>query len=389
MANLKSLGLPKSFCFAPYTNLDLDQDGSVYPCYRSKESQTYWKVHHVHQNLNSEKFQQLRLDLWNGKQNANCIQCHRREAQGIRSTRQEYNEYFLKDIAEDLSFVEHIKKQPQFSGPEYIHTVEIRPHSLCNLACGHCDEHSSSRWIKLKNLKKDDYKYHLIDNPEYLKGLYRRAKNLKTVHFTGGEPLIYASAHKEWLNGIENKNQVELRYHTNLQHEKIHTYGMEWDKFKSVKFFVSIDVSQKYYSYFRYGSRWDLLDYNIDALKKMGHEVVGIITVNALTMFDLESLVDYIAGKDLQLHVAYVDPPHPISSVYLSKEQKQMAQEQITNAKLNLRYNEEWKVIRGLKALSGISDFINTEYNGNDMHPNLVAHLDYLDKTYKMEWNKL
>jgi len=27
MENLKKLGLPDTFCFAPYTNLDLDQDG--------------------------------------------------------------------------------------------------------------------------------------------------------------------------------------------------------------------------------------------------------------------------------------------------------------------------------------------------------------------------
>ena len=35
------------------------------------------------------------------------------------------------ELAEDLSFVENIKKA-QFGGCEQVHTLEIRPHSLCN-----------------------------------------------------------------------------------------------------------------------------------------------------------------------------------------------------------------------------------------------------------------
>ena len=47
MENLKKLGLPDTFCFAPYTNLDLDQDGTWYPCYRSKQPQGSWKEYDV------------------------------------------------------------------------------------------------------------------------------------------------------------------------------------------------------------------------------------------------------------------------------------------------------------------------------------------------------
>lgn len=94
MANLKSLGLPKSFCFAPYTNLDLDQDGTFYPCYRSKQPQGHWKEYDVTETINSSGMQKLRMDLWNGRQNSNCIQCHKREAQGIESTREQYINIF-------------------------------------------------------------------------------------------------------------------------------------------------------------------------------------------------------------------------------------------------------------------------------------------------------
>ena len=193
MESLKKLGLPQSFCFAPYTNLDLDQDGTWYPCYRSKQPQGHWKEYDVTETFNSSGIQKVRMDLWNGRENDNCIQCHRRERDGIKSTRQEYNEHFL-EITKDLDFVKDIKRAPHFGGVENINTLEIRPHSLCNLACGHCDEHSSSRWLKLKKIDKKQFSYHLIDNPDYLKKFYSKATKLQTVHFTGGEPLIYATA---------------------------------------------------------------------------------------------------------------------------------------------------------------------------------------------------
>ena len=386
MENLKKLGLPDTFCFAPYTNLDLDQDGSWYPCYRSKEPQGHWKEYDVTTTYNSIDIQKVRMDLWNGVFPENCKQCKERESNGVRSTRQEYNEHFL-ELANNLDFVDDIKFKPQYGGPENIYTMEVRPHSLCNLACGHCDEHSSSRWLKLKKLPKDKFTYHLIDNPDYLKKFYHKANNLKTVHFTGGEPLIYASSHKEWLSGITNKSDIELRYHTNLNHDKISTYTMDWEKFKHVKFFVSVDVSQKYYEYFRFGGKWDRMDYNLKYLNKR-YEVVGIITVNFLTMLDLVSLVRYMVDNKLQIHVAFVDPPHPMTIAYMSDKQKSHALQQIEESIELLDYPEEWKLRRSTQALNKIKDFIEG-YDYADQNKVQIEHLANLDKMYNMNWAEL
>ena len=393
MEKLKQLGLPETFCFAPYTNLDLDQDGTWYPCYRSKEPQGHWKEYDVTTTYNSFDIQKVRMDLWNGVFPENCRQCKERESNGTKSTRQEYNEHLL-ELADNLDFVNDIKHAPQFGGVENIYTMEVRPHSLCNLACGHCDEHSSSRWLKLKRLPKDKFTYHLIDNPEYLKTFYNKATNLKTVHFTGGEPLIYASSHKEWLAGITNKSDIELRYHTNLNHNRISSYSMEWDKFKHVKFFVSIDTSKRYYEYFRYGGDWNRMDHNLKYLKDK-HEVVGIITVNFLTMLDLVSLVRYMVANDLQIHVAFVDPPHPMTIAYMSDQQKLDAMNQILQSEEELKYKEEWKVKRGKQALQKIKEFLETTWktgkltNMGKQRKEQIKHLAYLDKMYKMSWSEL
>lgn len=394
---LEKLKLPSSFCFAPYTNLDLDQDGTWLPCFRSEEAQGSWKEHDITETFNSSNIQAVRTELWKGKWPKNCEQCQAREQEGIKSTRQEYNEHLL-ELADNLDFVEDIKKAPQYSGIENIHTLEIRPHNLCNLACGHCDPHSSSRWVKIKSneTKNQDFTKHLIDNPEYLKKFYTKAGKLKTVHFTGGEPLIYASSHKEWLNGIQNKHNIELRYHSNLNHNQLSTYQQEWDKFKHVKFFASIDTSQRYYEFFRFGSKWDRVDYNIDYLLKQKHEVVGTITVNFFTMLDLVGLVKYLVAKNLQIHVAFVDAPGSLNIAYMSNEQKNKAIEQIAQAKLEINYKEEWKEQRGYIALDKITEFIkgtwevdkektrgDLTWRSDKQHPKQLAKLEYLDKTYQ------
>ena len=36
-----------------------------------------------------------------------------------------------------------------------------------------------------------------------------------------------------------------------------------------------------------------------------------------------------------------------------------------------------------------IKEFITTEYDGDEMHEDLVKHLAYLDKTYKMDWHDI
>ena len=150
---------------------------------------------------------------------------------------------------------------------------------------------------------------------------------------------------------------------------------------------ISIDVSEKYYPYFRFGGKWNRMDYNVNQLKD--YERVGVITVNFFTMLDFVPLVKYISENDMQLHVAFVDPPHPLSITNMSEKQKRKALENIKLAKPECKFKEEWKTVRALASLRKIEEFIQTGHDGEDMHENLQTHLDYLDNKYKMRWNEL
>lgn len=385
MANdIGKLGLPGSFCFAPYTNLDLNQDGKFYPCYRSKERQGSWKDADVVDEYNNQSMQQLRDDLWNGRENANCIQCHRREAEGVTSTRQQYNQNVIENIIEDLDFVERIKENHKLGDIQELHTMEIRPHGMCTNACAHCDENSSSKWIQMQDIDNTPFLKNYEDKPEVLDNLYSQATNLKTVHFTGGEPLLYEKTHLKHLENIPNKENIELRYHSSLKTMPSENMMEMWEKFKKVKMFVSLDTSKMFYAYFRWGSNWDTVVENIEAIRHIV-DIRGTITVNLLTMLDFAEIVNYLVDNNIPMHVAFVDPPHQLSCVFLPDKLKSKGVNQMNQARLKIKsYDESWKTRQAEKWINEIQAFMMSHYSSPQWHPETVKLFGVLDQVYGM-----
>lgn len=407
-SRLQKLKLPDSFCFAPYTNLDLDQSGGVLPCYRSKEFQGRWKQgEDLLETINNENMQTLRQQLWDGEWPDSCRQCKAREEKGIKSTRHEYNEHFLKNIVnkEHLEhIVEEIKKDPTQTYPGHIHTMEIRPHGVCNLACAHCNQESSTRWISLLSEYEDvekvkEYFYldtdsniqaqyiaNYINGPDQLQNFFKLADNLKHLHFTGGEPLL-DKKHLEWLDLVPNKRNIDLRYHTNLQHRLYDRFFDTWNEFNSLRVFASLDTSPHFYPYFRYGSDWSLVDENIKAIKENVDNVTikATITVNFLTMLDWNGIFDYIIENDLEMHVAFVDPPHPISAVYLPKQLKDKALKDLIQSKKKLADMPKRLAKFSSEGIDKIEQFLVSDYDEQDMPEKTIDYFRHLDKIYELK----
>jgi radical SAM protein with 4Fe4S-binding SPASM domain len=379
---IQQLGLPNSFCFAPYTNLDLDQDGSFYPCYRSKVRQGKWKDGKVVEAYNNESMQELRDDLWHGRENDNCVQCHRRESEGQRSTRQQYNEDVLDNRIESTEFVEEIKDNHLVARVEDIHTMEVRPHGMCTNACAHCDENSSSRWISLQTLDNTPFLENYKDEPNVLDDLYNKATNLKAVHFTGGEPLLYEKTHLQHLQNIPNKETVELRYHSSLKTLPGDDIREMWKTFGHVKIFVSLDTSEKYFAYFRWGSNWPTTIENIEAIRDIV-EIQATITVNVLTMLDIMPLINYLVDNDIGMNASFVDPPHQLSCVYLPNKLKARACGELNQARFKLQQYATPKHMRlATKWLAEIQEFMMSQDHGDSWPKDTVKMFRQLDHVY-------
>ena len=70
--------------------------------------------------------------LLSGQQHPNCQDCWHEEAAGRRSPRQIHNERFKS--------VSPLPEQPR--------AIILKPGNVCNLACRHCNPHTSSAWYK-------------------------------------------------------------------------------------------------------------------------------------------------------------------------------------------------------------------------------------------------
>ena len=376
--------LPDSFCWAPYVNLDLDQDGSFYPCFRSKTRQGRWKEGNIIEEFNNESMQTLRDDLWNGRENSNCVQCHRREAEGVESTRQDFNKKFMDKVPDWKNILNTIASDHLVADISKLHSIEIRPHGMCTNACAHCDENSSSRWFKMQELDWDEFKTRYEDKPEVLEEFWKQAVNLQAVHFTGGDPLLYPKKHIKALEDIPNKNNIKLSYHSSLSLTPDERIFELWEEFKSVEVYASLDVSQKYFSYFRYGSDWTNVTENIAYVRENSKaEVIGVITVNVLTMMDIFPLVEYIIDNGMRIHVAFVDPPMQLSCVYLPNYLKKEAVLQLTRCKIKAKeYKDKHKEQKANEAFDNIHKFMYTHYDSEEFWIETLNLFSQLDGVY-------
>lgn len=395
---LKSKGLPETVCFAPYMNMDLDQTGEMLTCFRGKQMIGNWKNKDITTQYNHQDFVQIRKDLFEGRNNKNCSVCQNREEKGLQSIR--YN--FTKDAYNSSIFdqiVEHIKKDHTKARLEDLLFVEVRPHNLCNLECMHCNQLSSSKWTRtvkqnpdLKDLYGSVFGGHedVVDNnphisigdPACLEKLFKEAPNLTKVHFTGGEPLL-DKTHDSWLRIIPNKKNVNLSYHSNLQHKLYKKLFRYWGWFKSVKIYNSWDACERLYPYFRYRGEFDSLEENLQSIKDSCNnvELRGTLTVNLFSLFDFHDHIRLWGKYNMKPHYSFVEHTHPMSIVYLPKDIKvtllDKAYECAATIESNIMKDEVVKMINEIEKFANQFDYKHL----NNKTREYILHLDRIRNT--------
>jgi len=399
---LKSYGLPETVCFAPYMNLDLDQTGSMLTCYRGKTTAGNWKQGETSKQYNHKDFVDIRKDLYEGKSNKNCAVCQNRESKGLHSIRYK----FTKDAYNSNIFdqiVENIKKDHTQSNLEDLLFVEIRPHNVCNLECMHCNQVSSSKWastVKHNPRLKIDYESvfagheEIIDNnpyvgvndPRKLKELFDKAPNIKRVHFTGGEPLL-DKTHDEWLQIIPNKKNINLGYHSNLQHKLYTRLFNLWSEFNNVMIYNSWDACERLYPYFRYRGEFKALEHNLNAIKNVckNVELRGTLTVNLFSLFDFEDHIRLWEYYNMDPHHSFVEHTHPMSVVYLPQPLKEHL---IKNAFEKVELIKETTLKEKVKEIIKSIALFADQYKQEQLNTNTskyILELDSIRKTNILE----
>lgn len=217
-----------------------------------------------------------------------CWECKHIESAGLKSFRQ--------------SMVDHFGVRKNLSGPLRIDFLFDRS---CNLGCRTCGSHSSTFWEKhlLDNnlLIKQDFD--APDNLKTIKNLLETLdlSNLEQVQFCGGETLLgntYWKAAQMIADLVPNaKEKVLLGFQTNGTQPVPEKYYDLIEKFKLVKFMISIDSTHDKFEYLRWPANWNQVVDNIFNIReKVPGNVMFFIqeTISCLNLFYFNDVGNWV-----------------------------------------------------------------------------------------------
>lgn len=333
---MKDLPSP-TFCALPWIHLSTRPDGAMRVCCTANASSVQDPdstkksgggqvgVLRTEDGLPANLNNTTLLDAWNndymrnvrkmmlrGEQPPSCVKCYKEESAGVQSKRNWETEYWVNELGLD-SIIGDTRDDGTVS--PRIRYLDLRMGSKCQLACVMCSPHDSSGWIKewmeiypqidnprLKQSSNWDnkgqshgasYNWHK-DNPRFWDQLYDQIPHMKQLYFAGGESTVIEE-HYTLLEEVIRRGHagnIELRYNSNAVELPDRLFDI-WDRFKKVKFHLSVDCVGEKNDYIRYPSTWDHQVKQMHRLDQTGPNVVvtTAVTVMALNIPYIPDLI--------------------------------------------------------------------------------------------------
>ena len=407
-----------TFCLAPYHYFDFDQSGEMHTCFKGKKSMGNWKEENVLSQFNSDEYKNLRTAQRQGDKTRtapNCEDCYKHEAHKVWSLRKQILIEKYNELGHD-GFVDLIKEIKSTSTdkvdtPVYDY-VEMRLSNYCNLRCLHCDQRSSTQWMRFltdeevfsaakknglhldpndtsKNIMQN-YRGYQEKNDLDLDDIVDIVHKSKKITLSGGEPLIDPNYFRLMDRVIEKHDKdfvvhKMFEIHTNLNVNDVEKYFAHWKKFNKVKIFVSLDVPPSTYRYFRRNGDWQLVANNIDYIKKYfknnnSVNVYGHITFNFFGAMGWRELCDTWHEMELEANSSIVTQG-PTSAMYLPDKIKSRVLKEMEAIINDTGYG---KSLRD-ETLHCYTYLKNTKHNGDTLHEDVEGWCKLHDKKTNLQ----
>ena len=171
-------------------------------------------------------------------------------------------------------------------------TLEIRPGTVCNLACQSCWPEASSRvagfYHRAGILDRADLNSKSIVDFEFLNPVKDR---IRDVVILGGEPFYDKNCLNFLSWAVENLNANILIFTNGLY--------IDYDfieKYKSkITLIFSVDAIKQHAEYIRYGSIWKTIEQNYYKCRDYGHVEVRVnVTTSVYNFYYLYDLFEYL-----------------------------------------------------------------------------------------------
>lgn len=351
----------KTFCILPWIHIYANPDGNVLPCCVGDWDKPLGNIQNntLDQVFNNNKFKKMRQNMLQGKQCAECSVCYRDEATGNSSFRIHSNEQFSKYIPQAL------ETNPDGSLKDFkLRYLDVRWSNICNFSCRSCSSTYSSSWAK-EDGKKNVYIFAGGNSNDELYNQFEpHFDTIEEFYFAGGEPLL-TDKHYDILEYLieHNKTDVKLRYNSNLSVLRYKDKNILelWKKFNNVYVGASLDSWGKRAEYIRHGTKWNVIEDNINRIRKETPHV-NLQTNTVVSIFNIYTLpefINYLIDNNLvdinnfKPHFYNIQNPDFYSFNILTNEFKEKTlaklKEFMNNSSDNIKYAVQG-VINGLES---------------------------------------
>lgn len=227
---------------------------------------------------------QLRKQFDLGQQPSACVRCWQVEQHGHKSRRHSAIEFFNDSIPDTTVSLQSVDHSATWA---------------CNLACIMCSAENSSLWATQDNLTRDDLKLmgrYFQKSNNFLDKL--DLKNIKKIHFNGGEPMLN-NDQTEFLLKLEEQGVLEnafISYNTNGTVMPSRQVIDLWKRARLVKIFFSIDAVGSAFEYVRWPGNWEQTSKNILDMKDSlpGNVMFGFnTTVGNYNLLEIDEVYNW------------------------------------------------------------------------------------------------
>lgn len=248
-----------TFCYAPWTNVDIDPQGVIAPCckFQITHYQQRFNIqqHTLTQYANSDLVAEIKNEFKQGTWPQGCERCKIEEQNSIKSKRnldfERWQHYYNNVELEQSNFI----------------TASVSFGNTCNLKCITCSSNASSRWQQesrtIYNINFPHVKFY---KENFVQDFIEQAPNAVHLDITGGEPLLSGvEEQKNLLRHYINTDQAQhmsLHYTTNVTVYPDQSWWDLWKNFKEVDIQLSIDGLGARYEYLRFPANWSDVENN-------------------------------------------------------------------------------------------------------------------------------
>jgi MoaA/NifB/PqqE/SkfB family radical SAM enzyme len=339
----------KIVCMAPWVHAHLSSLGDFTPCCEIFEPLGPSDGATLVSHWNSDAMASFRTAMLGDTPLEVCRKCYDKEAAGVWSRRQQFNERFRNE-SDRLSATGSDGTLPDSIQPI---DLDLRFSNLCNFRCRSCWHGASSRWFSdaaALGLTKGESAVITAgaDREKTFTQVVEQLSVVRSIYFAGGEPLLMEE-HYALLEQLVRigRTDVRLSYNTNLSELRLGNRQVTdlWREFEHVRVGASADGMGAVGELVRKGIKWTSFEENLRTVREScPHVQLSMATtVSVLNLFHIPEFYSHAhRALGFDHDSIYLNPlqePHHYNIQILPRSMKRSAAAALTELARSLPEN--------------------------------------------------